>query len=200
MIGKRKKQLKREVIGIISPESGCGCTYFTILLANYLSSIKGNKVCVGECNKSRAFEKLEQTYEGGEEIDTRTRSFRIFKAKYYKNINQEEMPDLLNEPYDYMIIDFGSEYELKKEEFKRCKRKFIIGSFCEWKLSSYTQFLKATSEETGREHWEFFSIMGDEKLRKELEKKYRIRIHPVPFEESAFSIDKKNLSFFKYIL
>lgn len=200
MIDKKYRHLKREVIGILSTESGCGCTHLSIMLANYLSRVKGYKVCVSECNESRAFEKLEQIYEGNKIIDTSTTSFHVFKTKYYKNVMEEDMIELLNEAYDYMIIDFGSEYELIKEEFKRCKRKFIIGSFCEWKLSSYIQFLDKTSKEFGREHWEFFSIIGDKALRKKLEKTYRIQIHPVPFEESPFFIDKKNLSFFKHIL
>lgn len=200
MIGVRKKQLKREVIGILSTESGCGCTHFSIMLANYLSSIIGHKVCIGECNKSRTFEKLEQTYEGNKTIDTRTTSFRILKTKYFKNIEKEEMPELLNESYDYMIIDFGNEYEERKEDFIRCKRRFVIGSFCDWKLSSYILFLEKTSKEIGRDQWEFFSVMGDDEIRKKLEKSYRIKICPVPFETSPFFINKKNLSFFKNIL
>lgn len=200
MIGKRKNQLKREVIGILSTEPGCGCTHFSIMLANYLSNVKGYKVCIGECNESRAFERLEQTYEGNKDIDSRTTSFRIFKVKYFKDIKVEEMPDLLNESYDYMVVDFGSDYNGKKEEFKRCQRKFIIGSLCDWKLSSYIRFLQETRKEFGRENWEFISISGDNVIRKELEKRYKKYIHPVPFEDSPFFISNKNLPFFKRIL
>ncbi|NLZ80692.1 MAG: hypothetical protein GX913_02640 [Clostridiales bacterium] len=192
--------MKREVIGILSTEPGCGCTHLSIMLANYLSSVRGYKVCIAEFNENHTFEKLEQAYEGSKTIDDRTRSFYILKTKYFKNIRQEEMPDLLSEHYDYMIIDFGCGFEKRKEEFKRCKRKFIIGSLCDWKISTYIQFLEDSSKELGKEQWEFFSVMGDEKLRRKLEKSYRIQIHQVPFEESPFFIDKKNLSFFGHIL
>ncbi len=200
MIGKRQIQWKREVIGILSTEPGCGCTHFSIMLANYLSGVRGYKVCIAEYNENHTFEKLEQIYEGTRTIDNRTRSFNIFKTKYFKNIKQEEMSDLLSESYDYMIIDFGSEYEKKKEEFKRCKRKFVVGSFCDWKLSTYIRFLEESSRELGREQWEFFSVMEDENLRKKLEKSYKIHICPIPFERTPFLIDKKNLSFFQYII
>ena len=74
--------------------------------------------------------------------------FDIHGVDYYPDITPDELPELYNQGYHILLLDFGSFNECCINEFLRCDRKLVIGSLAPWNIRQYRELLESISHYT----------------------------------------------------
>lgn len=120
---------------------------------------------------------------------------------YYPNVACERVPLLLNQGYEYLILDLGSRPEAKKSEFLRCDIKLVLGSLAPWKVSHYKNFLKeyCCGDQSGQCIF-YFVQSGSHKTTSAFSKAYHISMQNVPFIKNPFQIEKELFSFLQNVV
>lgn len=170
------------------------------MLGNYLGSKEKKKTAVVEFNKHNEFGEIQKFCTGSSDIGNLGKKFKIANTTYYKNVSESMLLEILNEDYEYIIYDFGTDYTENQNEFLRCSKKIVVGSLSEWKQTQYGIFLDSTTEERKKGNWEFLELFGNEYVIDGLKRKYKIEIKQIPFEPDAFIIHGCNFEFFNQLL
>lgn len=191
-----QKKGYKKTIGVVGCEAGCGCTHICVCLAGYVKGAAGMRSAVAEIHQHSAFGKLEQCYNGSSFIDSKTKCFSIMGVEYHKQVGLEGVIELFQSDADYLIFDFGHEYEKIRREFIRCQKCVVAASLREWKIQSFLEFLEKTRDEPGRREWSYLVKEGYIEDIKEIEREYRIKLYRLPDEEDPFHIKRENLSFY----
>lgn len=186
------------VIGLIGTHKGVGVTHTGIMLSNYISEKINGKTAFLECNENNDFRYLQMAYESLDESEL-TKRFNIYNVTYYMNVRDDEVTEILNEDYEYFILDLGTEFQASKKEFLRSDIKLIIGSLTEWKREYLMSFFKSTNYYHLFEKWKYLIVFGHVEEIKELRKQWDYSIYPVPFEPDPFVLSKNSLKFFQKI-
>lgn len=189
-----------KTIGIIGCGSGTGVTHLSIMLGNYLGSKEKKRIAIVEFNYHNEFEEIQKFYTGIEDPKILGNKFKIANTTYYKSVSKNQLPEILNEEYEYIIYDFGSDYAENENEFLRCGEKIVVGILSEWKHTQYEYFLDKTKEERLKGNWEYLSIFGGTNVKDSINQKYRIEIKQIPHEPDAFTIHGCNFEFFKELI
>lgn len=172
-------------------------THFAVMLANYLASKERRKVALAEINGHGDFAEIQKAGgESGEDQD----EFQIFDVDYYKNVSSEKLTEIINNHYQYLIIDFGSWDQADLTEFLRCSKKILIGGLCEWKRRTYFSTLEKTREVRKRGKWKYLTLFGESGDRKQAGNHFGIKIKNIPLEPDAFLIQGKNFKFFQELV
>lgn len=170
------------------------------MLGNYLGSKEKKKTAVIEFNKHNEFEEIQKFCTDDSNIGSLGDKFKIANTTYYKNVSEPTLLGILNEDYEYIIYDFGCDYEKNQNEFLRCSKKIVVGSLSEWKYTQYCIFLDNMAEERKKGKWEFLELFGNGYAMDNFRKKYKIEIKQIPFEPDAFMIHGCNFEFFNQLL
>ncbi len=167
----------REVIGLIGTHHGVGVTHTALLLAFYFGEELGRKTALVEYNPHKDMQRIEEVYEWNKkENDT----FSFHRITCYKEVNAVQIPQILGEDYEYVIIDFGTDFTLKQEEFLRCSSKLVIGGQSEWDILKLKEFRKATELISGSEHWLYYLVRAKSRTIARLRKEVKNIIWAVP--------------------
>lgn len=120
----------------------------------------------------------------------------MFEVAYFPNASEQQLLELYNDIYQYLIIDFGCDYECVKNEFLRSGKKIIVGNLTDWKREYFERLLKKISFLKESEHWDYLCFLGGKSEQKEFGRLHKITIRQVPFEPDPFLLHRENLSFF----
>jgi tRNA(Met) C34 N-acetyltransferase TmcA len=167
----------REVIGLIGTHHGVGVTHTGLLLAFYFGEELGKKTALIECNGHRDMQRIEQAYEWGNEEDN-TFSFRQITC--YKEVKPDQIPQILGEDYEYVILDFGTDLTSNREELLRCSTKIVVGGQSEWDILKLKEFIRIAEVIRGSEHWICYLVRAKEQTIQRLKKDLKQRIWAVP--------------------
>lgn len=127
--------------------------------------------------------------------------FRIYDVDYYANASTEELPCLLNQGYQYLILDLGNAEEADFSELLRCDKKIIIGNPAPWKIDKFRKTLtKITQKTTSGEGFVYLMEMGKPKMLRELSGHYHIPVRSVPFIQNPFRVEKEAFSTLQELL
>ncbi len=190
----RSLQQTPEIIGIAGSGPSVGVTHMAILTANYCAGVLNQRTAVLEWNESGDFGGLERILSKKAVTDSRSGSFNIMGAFYYKKAGKDELLGCAASGFNAIVIDFGTFRSEIQDEFLRCDRRFLVGSVSEWKLDAFAGLASQTG--TDRRGWEFFSAFGSREALKMTEKLLGIRIRRIPIAGSAFAITEDILDFF----
>ena len=121
---------------------------------------------------------------------------RLSQTDYYPAVTANEIPLLLNQGYDYLILDAGALDEGLFPEFLRCDRKFVLGSLAPWKSWEYESFFqKFTDNIHLGEGFDYLVQTGSTKESVSFSKTHRIKMQTVPFIKNPFRIEKELFPF-----
>lgn len=187
-----------ELFGIAAGSSGVGSTFFSVLLANYQEGVRNKKTAVLEWNDSGDFEQIETVYCKKSVLNRHTKTFKLLEVSYVKKAGRKELLECVNLDFEIIVIDFGSNFEKFKEEFLRCDRKIVIGSFCGWKVGAFTKLIINKKREEGK--WEFLALPGNKDMMKDFSKTLHISVEQIPKAEDAFIITGEIMAFFEGFL
>ena len=127
--------------------------------------------------------------------------FRIHDVDYYPNTSAKELPCLLNQGYNYLILDLGSSDEADFSELLRCDKKIIIGNPAPWKMNKFRKTITRITEQTASgDGFLYLMEMGKPKKLRELSGQYHIVLRSVPVIENPFRIEKKFFSILQELL
>lgn len=183
-----------EIIGIAGSSRGVGVTHFSIMTANYLYGVKNRRTVVLEWNDSGDFQRIEEICCKNPVPKPTSETFNILEVSYVKRAGKTELLKCINQEYDAIVIDFGSDFKKIREEFLRCNRKILIGSFSEWKIGAFIALISGKKSKDGR--WFFLAAPGNHHMREEVGKMFHITIRQLPESEDAFEITGDNMAFF----
>lgn len=130
------------------------------------------------------------------------RKFSYMHILMYPSATLSLLPDILCQPTEYFVLDFGVLNSNTYQAFARCDYKIMLGNICPWKWEHYSQILKKLSTE----HWNFYKDMkllgipGEKENLKKVHKYVSNSIMPVPFIENPFRITSANFGFFNRLL
>lgn len=131
----------------------------------------------------------------------RRASFVLHGVDYYPHVSGSEVPALLNQGYDYLILDLGSLAEADHCEFLRCDHKIILGSLAPWKTRKYEDFFtKFDNTVNLGEGFYYLVQMGANQNILRFSKAHRIAMLDVPFIKNPFRIEKALFLFFEELL
>ncbi len=174
------RSVTAETIGIIGVHQGAGVTYTGLMLAFYLGEEMGQRTAYLECNKHQDMSLIEQAYEWQREEED---YFTYGRISCYKNVAAKKIPEILSEGYEYVVMDFGTDYAASREEFLRCTRKLVLCSSSEWNLGKLLQFVRNHKEEKGNENWHYLLPFARPSLTVRVKTLIKRRVLAVPLME-----------------
>ncbi len=192
------EQSSRKMIGLIGTHSGVGVTHTGLLIAGFLGNVLGRKTALVEMNTHKDFEQIEEAYYGKGEMTS-----RLFKMKhvfYYKNVKQWETTDILNEDYEYIIFDFGSDMKKSQDEFLRCDKKIVISSLSDWKRKYLVQFIQSNQDIKGYSSWMYLFIFGQKRDLLDLKREVKVRAKLMGYEPVPYMLSKETIGLFHSII
>lgn len=192
------KKPTAELFGIAGSGRGVGVTHFSILLANYLTGVKNKKTAVLEWNQNGDFERIEKITFKKSATRRVSQTFKILEVSYIKQAGTKELLECINHGFDTVVIDFGSDFKNNREEFLRCDRKILMGSYSEWRVGAFTDLIAQKKSEEGR--WEFLAAFGSEEAAKEMRQCMHAFVGRVPESSDAFAVTGEIMAFFEGFL
>lgn len=127
--------------------------------------------------------------------------FRLHGVDYYPRTSGSALPSLLNQGYDYLILDLGSRTEADISEFLRCDKKLVLGSPALWKLWSYESFFQSIGNSINLGEGLCYLVQtGNLKNLTRIAKLHHIEFSNVPFIKNPFRIEKELFLFFETLL
>lgn len=188
-----RKQKERKTVGFFGVDSGVGTTHAAIAAANYVVNEwgvsaavaeMGNRACLWDLNDGRGNEN----------------HFMIDGVGYYPQIEPEEMPQLLNSVYQYLILDMGCD-ERCWQEFLRCDLKYVVASFSPWRIRRAEQFMELHEKEHSKNYFTaLLTVTGSVYEKRKFQQKYHVPVRTIPFIADPFWLGKDQLSFFQELL
>lgn len=118
-----KSKHQTTIIGVVGAKRGVGVTHFCVLLAEYIALDKGSLVAVLECNNHGDFEWLEE-------------KFSFHQVDYYGGITKDNLNEIIEKEYAYLILDFGEQLRGKQQMLALCQKKILIGVESWWKKTA----------------------------------------------------------------
>lgn len=172
---------RQQVIGLMGAHHGAGVTHTGLLLAFYMGEELGKKTALLECNSHHDMNLIEETYEWCKE-EGQVYSFR--NITFYKDVSTSvlanRIPELMNDDYECLILDFGTDFISNRQEFLRCGKKIIIGGSAPWEQIKVEKFHHLVSNIKGYEHWIFLFPRADSKILARIRSGIGSRVYSVP--------------------
>ncbi|MBQ1192752.1 MAG: hypothetical protein IIX45_01365 [Lachnospiraceae bacterium] len=187
------EESKTKTIGVIGADHGVGATGIAIAMATYLSEIKKSRVAILEMGGNRTVQKL-SAISGVEMKDNGC--FRLKGIDYYEN---SSLLNLLNNTYDYIIMDIEEINDRAVEEFVKCTYKLFVGSLQLWKREMCLKQIERFRNISGSDGW-LYIIHGSYKEVCKLSKEKRIDMVHMPFIEDSMKVSDISLEFFEKII
>lgn len=188
-----RKQKERKTVGFFGVDSGVGTTHAAIAAANYAVNEWGVSAAVAEMGNCPCLWDLNDG-RGNEN------HFMIDGVGYYPQIEPEEMPQLLNSVYQYLILDMGCD-ERCWQEFLRCDLKYVVASFSPWRIRRAEQFMELHEKEHSKNYFTaLLTVTGSVYEKRKFQQKYHVPVRTIPFIADPFWLGKDQLSFFQELL
>lgn len=185
-------------IGIVGSGRGVGTTHFAILLCNYFASKEHRKTAFVDLSQERSVDVLYDIYsegnrkEDGEKMTHRA-YFRMHGVDYYSVDDREDIVNIIQLGYEYVVFDMGLFPTLRwEEELRRCHIRFLVTNCCEWKQRGAECALEHELVAGNRSRWVYTFFLGCEEIRRKLERRYHIRIRRIPTEEDPFVLHRRH--------
>lgn len=179
---------ERVIIGIVGVAAGAGVTHLAIALANYSATVKKRKTAVIELSGNHAIEQLGETKQ----------AFLMQQVSYYPNLSHHQIPEVLGEDYEVVILDLGCTYHRIRMELLRCNEKLIVGSSAPWRSEEYTRFVLDEMGDDGKaKATVYLTNNGMKKDKNKIKRQIRQPVYDIPFLPDPFSIEKSQYDFFQ---
>lgn len=181
----KKNRCEKKTIGIMGTLQGVGVTYTSILVGVHFSQILGKKTALLEMNDKNDFYEIQMMLDGKEES---RKEFRYGKLYFYRQVQEEEMGEIMNHNFDCIILDFGSQYKKHRNEFLKCNQKLIICSQTIWRQKYLSEFLAEYENVTEKSTWNYLAVFGKKRIFSVWNKK-NVRLQSIPFVADPFSLN-----------
>ena len=182
-------------IMILGTEPGVGATHFSILLASYYVFIIEKKVCIVDLSETDDYQCMDRIYHGDNPFDTSDYIYPIKKIDFLISSGNPDRQKLIRtalaHSHDIIIFDNGTKSDAVEKDMIMCDRKYMIGNCSLWKVLG---FEKQISRLTNIHAYQYLYTFGQIENTEAMRRKYGIKIRQIPYTDSPFRIEKKQLS------
>lgn len=199
MIRQRRKkqefQKESKKIALVGTKKGVGVTHVAILLAEFLNETVGANVAVIEMNHHGHMEKMEW------EIFGYSRSvFSFHGVDYYKEMEYEKIGEVVQNSYEYLILDFGVQKKKNQEQIEQCDEKILIGSLNLWEWQEYIQAVYHLRKIFSGQKMNYVINFGNEKMANRMRKVLKEKIWCLGYQAIEMPVSEKIEEFFHTLL
>ena len=188
-------QKESKKIALVGTKKGVGVTHIGIILAEFLNENIGANVAFIEKNHHGHFEKIEQ------EIFSYSRSvFSFHGVDYYKEIEYEKIGDMVQNSYEYLILDFGVQKKKNQEEIEQCDEKILVGKLNFWEWQEYIQAVYHFKKGFSGQSKKYVVNFGNEKMINRMRKILKEKIYFLGHQPIELAISKNIEEFFYTLL
>ncbi|MCR5684952.1 MAG: serine/threonine protein kinase [Lachnospiraceae bacterium] len=169
-------------IGVFGLSAGCGTTTVALALAAYLAGKDCEKVCFVEQDDHDDIRALMESVG----VRSRTGMYEIDRVRYLAGKSCRNKAGFLNEKYDAMVFDLGSDAQKAMSTLRLCDRKIVIGSSAVWRSKEYEFLTMLKGRET--ENWFLLVNLADSTILRNM-RGYGIGMLPFPWEPDPLHPD-----------
>ncbi|WP_310604421.1 hypothetical protein [Anaerosporobacter sp.] len=197
MFVRKNQKQNKTTIAMIGTLSGVGVTYAAISFATYLTYYGNYRVALIEGNESMHFSYIRRAASIKRTTSTTEQAeyFRVGGIDYYPSSGEEPWLQLQAMPYDYVLVDYGTYEEARKNQYARCNYRFLIGSLCEWKREGYEAVLQ--KEVVGVKMDFCLATLGLKYDMKDFNKEFAIKLYGIPCIYDPFVLVKEVIQFWR---
>lgn len=175
---------------------GVGTTHLTIMLANYLTNGLGKTVALLELNRNKTYSEIKRM-----KCSKINKScFVVNGMEFYEDVSYDDIPKIMANNYDYVILDISSNYILGRNEFLRSHKKIVVGSLSRWKVQEYLNYFENMQLLCEIPSCNFLSLSKDCEGIKIIKNKYPFSIDQIPFELNPFHIESNHMEWIGKLL
>lgn len=190
------KGIRREVIGLIGIRHGVGVTHTGLMLAFHMGEELGKRTAYLECNNHQDMSLIQGAYEWTSEEDD---SFSFHLITCYKEKSKLSIPEIINEDFESIILDFGTDFITNREEFLRCDHKIILGGSSEWDYKKLMDFTEAVKTIRGSASWLYFIPQASDNRVKRIQNEVTGKVYAVPYKEEPTMPSRETRQFFNRV-
>lgn len=148
-------------------------THLSVALANYAASGLGEKTVYVELGGHGEIAHWKTANEQG--------FFTDLGVCYYPDFKREQIPVLLNQGYEKIIMDFGDVYLSFREELMRCDRKIFLLNLNPWQEFAAKKLIRTVqNDDWGGIRPIYAGVNAKELTKRAVEKEYKLQIAEVP--------------------
>lgn len=101
---------------------------------------------------------------------------------YYPDVTREQIPILLNQEYERIIMDFGDSYLSFREELLRCDQKVFLLNLNPWQEFAAKKLVSTVqNKDWGGIHPLYAGVSVQKSVKQAIEKEFCIQIMALPF-------------------
>lgn len=186
------------VVGVFGTHKGAGVTHFCLLLAQYASQYLGYKTAYIECYPGNDIRFLQE--QQIDEMSIKKEFFCRQGVTYYPCVSEKRISEIMGDPYEFLILDLGSDFINGKSEFFRCDRKIVITSLTLWKRQELNRFRMNTEHVKNNNQWFYMAPFVSEKEIRLCFKELDINICGIPFQPNPLVLTAAVIHFFQKVL
>jgi hypothetical protein len=178
-------------------DAGLGVTHLALSLASFCASKRRLETAVLELHSRDELSRLPAP-------DPSSVNFRIHGIDCYPRVDSSDMPVLLNQRYDCLILDLGTIREANLPELLRCDARLILCSTAPWKTRALEEF-PSYFEDTIQlgESFQYLMQTGYQEQSISFSNGVTIparKCRTIPFIKNPFRIEKELFLFFEELL
>ena len=159
----------------------------------FLTIVKGYRIAIVEVNQSACIRQAEIILNN---LKNKKSKKVLNMISIYTDADELKLSEVVSMDFDFVIVDYGCDYDITRGSFLMCQSKFVVGSMSWWKLQSYVHFLINTENEQSRKHWTFLATTPVSEGIGYVKKEFKIQVTGVPYEPDPFRLDKNSVEFF----
>jgi len=197
-IRKEYKQGKL-TIGITGTHQNVGVTHLGLMLATYLGEWLGHRTAYVEVRDKQpaSLDIISlKSYFYGEEESMKEEPYTVHRVTFYPQRNSKNLVDIMNDSYQCLILDFGSDWK-NINEFLRCDIKIVVSSLAAWKKHKFMNFLTVSEELKTSNTWIYAIPFAAEKQIKAAGREFGRSMYGVPYEPDPFLLSQNMIHFFR---
>ena len=186
--------LRGKRIGVMGLSTGNGTTTVVLAMAAYLRRLGLKKICVAEQNGRDDIARLMQ--ERGCERDGVTGAYVKGGIHYLTGVPGQQRLRALNDSYDCMIFDLGSDVKTALATMWLCDIRIVTAGAAPWRRKEYGFFTKLRGTCRDLKDWMVFVNLADNKSLADFAN-YGVSMLPFPKESDPCEPQQETIRFFE---
>lgn len=171
---------------------GVGTTHLAVMMAVFLSMVRGEKVAIVEMNSKGCLRQAEHIRSNFDKNLSKNIKKRI---SIFSQSDITDIAQIVSSDYGYVVLDYGNEYDTYKQFFLLNNLKIIVGSLSWWKLQFYVAFLAKIEGQWDRRCFHYLATNVADKQWKYLKRHMGISVREIPYEPDPYRLSKVTLAF-----
>lgn len=183
------------VIALSGTNTRVGTTHYAINIAKFLS--KSNmKVAVIELYPSEHFTFIRRSYK---ELVEDANKFILDNIHFYPYKSNFDLTNILQEEYNYIVLDMGIYADCNINEFKRSQVKIIVSCSKDWELIGLQEILDTKDVYLSKYKY-LFNFCDDLTMQYIKENMDELNIYQGTYNPNPFEVNKGTIELYKNLL